>query len=263
MNVLQTEGLNLSYGNKTIIKQLDLEIPQNKITVLIGGNGCGKSTLLRSLARLLSPETGNILLEGKQIHQYPTKEIAKRMAILPQNTTSPEGMTVLQLVKQGRYPHQTWFQQWSVEDEKKVNWALDTTQMEFFRHHPVDALSGGQRQRAWIAMILAQGTHTLLLDEPTTYLDLSHQIDVLDILRDLNQRYGTTIVMVLHDLNLACRYADHMIAIHQQNIYAEGSPRDIMTEEMVEHVFHMKCMIMDDPLYATPMCIPYSSQKPK
>lgn len=200
MEAIETKSLTLSYGDNVIIEELDLQIPKGEITVFIGSNGCGKSTLLQSLARLLKPANGTILLDGKQILKLPTKEVAKQLAILPQGPIAPEGITVLQLVKQGRYPHQRWFQQWSEEDENKVLEALKLTGMETLADRPVDSLSGGQRQRAWIAMTLAQDTDTILLDEPTTYLDMAHQIEILDLLFELNETKKT------HDCNGAARF---------------------------------------------------------
>lgn len=261
MQALETRQLTLSYGERNIIEGLDLHIPRGKITVFIGSNGSGKSTLLRSLARLLKPKEGVILLEGESIAKRSTKEVAKKLAILPQGPTAPEGLTVLQLVKQGRYPYQNWLQQWSEEDEKMVNRALEATQLTALANRPVDSLSGGQRQRAWIAMTLAQGTETILLDEPTTYLDMSHQIEILDLLFELNATEQRTIVMVLHDLNLACRYAHHIVAVHNTTVVAEGAPDDVLTAELVRTVFDMDCQITLDPLYGTPMCIPYSKSK--
>ncbi|RAK16611.1 iron complex transport system ATP-binding protein [Anoxybacillus vitaminiphilus] len=256
-DVLETKSLTLSYGDTIIIHQLDFRIPKGKITVLIGGNGCGKSTLLRSLARLLKPTDGAVLLEGKAIAKMSTKEVAKKLAILPQSPTAPEGLTVLQLVKQGRYPYQTWLKQWSEEDERKVQFALEATGMKEFAERPVDSLSGGQRQRAWIAMTLAQDTDIILLDEPTTYLDMTHQIEILDLLFELNEREKRTIVMVLHDLNLACRYAHHIVAIRDKKIYAQGKPEEIITCQLVKDVFQMDCQVTMDPLFGTPLCIPY------
>ncbi|WP_018133465.1 ABC transporter ATP-binding protein [Effusibacillus pohliae] len=257
MQTLETRDLTLSYGDTVIIDQLNLQIPKGKITVFIGSNGCGKSTLLRALARLLKPEAGSVLLDGKAIAKLPTKEIAKRLAILPQSPVAPEGLTVLQLVKQGRYPYQTWLQQWSAEDAAMVDFALEATRMQPFAEQLVDSLSGGQRQRAWIAMTLAQGTDTILLDEPTTYLDMAHQIEVLDILFELNEKENRTIVMVLHDLNLACRYAHHIVALKNRTVYAQGKPEEIVTEELVRDVFGMDCQLTQDPIYGTPLCIPY------
>jgi iron complex transport system ATP-binding protein len=238
-----------------------LQIPRGKVTVFIGSNGSGKSTLLRSLARLLKPKGGAVLLEGEAIAKRSTKEVAKRLAILPQGPSAPEGLTVLQLVKQGRYPYQSWLQQWSEEDEKMVKRALEATQLTDMADRTVDSLSGGQRQRAWIAMTLAQGTETILLDEPTTYLDMSHQIEILDLLDELNQTEQRTIIMVLHDLNLACRYAHHIVAVNNQTVVAEGPPEEVMTVDLVRTVFHMDCEITHDPLYGTPMCIPYSKNR--
>ncbi|TKI58672.1 ABC transporter ATP-binding protein [Brevibacillus antibioticus] len=261
MQALETQRLTLSYGERNIIEALDLNIPRGKITVFIGSNGSGKSTLLRSLARLLKPKEGAILLEGESIAKRSTKEVAKRLAILPQGPSAPEGLTILQLVKQGRYPYQNWLQQWSEEDEQMVNKALAATQLTEMANRAVDSLSGGQRQRAWIAMTLAQGTETILLDEPTTYLDMSHQIEILDLLFELNQTEQRTIVMVLHDLNLACRYAHHIVAVHNQTVVAEGAPNEVLTTDLVRTVFDMDCQITQDPLYGTPMCIPYSKSR--
>ncbi|MED1824153.1 MULTISPECIES: ABC transporter ATP-binding protein [Brevibacillus] len=258
MQALETRNLTLSYGERNIIEALNLNIPRGKITVFIGSNGSGKSTLLRSLARLLKPKEGAILLEGEPIAKRSTKEVAKRLAILPQGPAAPEGLTIQQLVKQGRYPYQNWLQQWSEEDEQMVAKALAATQLTELANRTVDSLSGGQRQRAWIAMTLAQGTETILLDEPTTYLDMSHQIEILDLLYELNQTEQRTIIMVLHDLNLACRYAHHIVAVHNQTVVAEGAPEEVLTTDLVRTVFDMDCQITLDPLYGTPMCIPYS-----
>ncbi|MBM7648603.1 iron complex transport system ATP-binding protein [Bacillus ectoiniformans] len=256
-NRITTEKLTLSYGQTVIIDELDLAIPKGNITVLIGGNGCGKSTLLRSAARLLKPVGGGVLLDGQSIHSMPTKEVAKQMAILPQSPTAPEGLTVLQLVKQGRYPHQTWLKQWSAKDEEAVQKALAATGLKDLEDRFVDELSGGQRQRAWIAMTLAQDTDTILLDEPTTYLDMTHQIEILDLLFDLNENEGRTIVMVLHDLNLACRYAHHIVAIKDKKVYAQGAPERIISCGLVKDVFQMDCQVTADPLFGTPLCIPF------
>lgn len=254
---MEARSLHLSYGDTAIFDSLNLSIPKGRITVFIGSNGCGKSTLLRSLARLLKPKSGAILLDGEALLRLPTKEIAKRMAILPQGPAAPEGLTVLQLVKQGRYPYQSWLQQWSAEDERKVRTALELTRMEPYAERTVDSLSGGQRQRAWIAMTLAQDTDTILLDEPTTYLDLTHQIEVLDLLFELNEQERRTIVMVLHDMNLACRYAHHIVAIKDGAVYGEGRPEEIMTERLIRDVFGMECRVAQDPIFGTPMCIPF------
>ncbi|WP_010174763.1 ABC transporter ATP-binding protein [Bacillus coahuilensis] len=255
--ILQTEGLSLSYGDRLIIEELDLQIPKGEITVFIGGNGCGKSTLLRSLARLLKPKQGGVLLDGKGIAKLPTKEVARNLAILPQAPESPEGLSVLQLVKQGRYPYQNWLKQWTEEDEEKVMRALEATSLLDLKDRSIDELSGGQRQRAWIAMTLAQNTDIILLDEPTTYLDMTHQIEILDLLFELNEKENRTIVMVLHDINLASRYAHNLVAIRDKGIVAQGRPEEIVSPELVEKVFDMKCVIAEDPIAGTPLCIPY------
>ncbi|MFC4404084.1 ABC transporter ATP-binding protein [Gracilibacillus xinjiangensis] len=258
MEAISAESLTLGYGEDEIIKELDLTIPKGKITVFIGSNGCGKSTLLRSLARLMKPKNGSIILDGNDIANTPTKKIARNLAILPQSPVSPEGLTVLQLVKQGRYPYQSWLQQWSEKDEEAVTYALRVTGMDEFSDRKVDSLSGGQRQRAWIAMTLAQDTNIILLDEPTTYLDMTHQIDILDLLYDLNQTEQRTIVMVLHDLNLACRYADHIVAINNKKIYKQGDPDSIITPDLIHSVFGLQCQVTCDPICGSPLCIPFS-----
>jgi iron complex transport system ATP-binding protein len=257
MSAISTETLSLGYGETVIIDELDVAIPKGEITVLIGSNGCGKSTLLRSLARLMKPRGGSVLLEGKAIAKLPTKEVARELAILPQSPSAPEGLTVHQLVKQGRYPYQSWMKQWSKEDEDAVAKALKATKLEEMADRPVDSLSGGQRQRAWIAMTLAQDTDIILLDEPTTYLDMTHQIEILDLLFELNEKEKRTIVMVLHDLNLACRYAHYLVAIKDKQIYAEGRPEEVITCELVQQVFAMNCQVTQDPLFGTPLCIPH------
>lgn len=245
-NVLEAQNLHVSYGENLILEDLNLQIPKGKITVLVGANGCGKSTLLRTFARLQKAKSGEIFLDDNKLDAISTKEVAKRLAILPQGPVAPEGLTVQQLIKQGRYPHQSWLKQWSTEDEKIVNNALEVTQMTEFADRPVDALSGGQRQRVWIAMTLAQKTDLILLDEPTTYLDMAHQVEILDLLFDLNENEGRTVVMVLHDLNLACRYAHHIVAVRNKQVYAQGKPEEVVTAEMVQEVFHMDCTIIED-----------------
>ncbi len=256
MNLLSTRRLTLAYDGASIIMNLDLAIPAGKITTLVGPNGCGKSTLLRGLARLLKPRTGTVYLDGADIFKLSTKAVAKRLGILPQGPVAPEGLTVRDLVAQGRYPYQNWLQQWSKEDERLVEQALATTGMKPLADRALDTLSGGQRQRAWIAMALAQDTEILLLDEPTTFLDLAHQVEVLDLLYELNQTEGRTIVMVLHDLNQACRYADYLVAVREGQVWAEGVPAQVMTEAMVREVFGLECRIVTDPVAGTPMCVP-------
>lgn len=253
---LTTRKLTLAYDSETIINSLDLAIPAGKITVLVGPNGCGKSTLLKGLGRLLKPKSGTVYLDSASIFSLSTKVVAKKLGLLPQGPTAPEGLTVRELVAQGRYPHQNWLQQWSEEDEHHVEAALAITELKDLAIRPIDSLSGGQRQRAWIAMTLAQNTQILLLDEPTTFLDLAHQIEVLDLLYDLNQREERTIVMVLHDLNQACRYGDYLIAMKEGQVYAQGVPQEVMTEPLVRDVFGLDCRIVNDPVAGTPLCIP-------
>ncbi|MDQ0350214.1 iron complex transport system ATP-binding protein [Alkalibacillus filiformis] len=258
MDAITTNTLTLGYGEEDIIKELDLHIPKGEITVFIGSNGCGKSTLLKSLARLLKPKEGSIVLNGQDIAHTSTKKVAKDLAILPQSPVAPDGLTVLQLVKQGRYPYQNWFKQWTEEDEEAVNYAIRVTGTEDLIDRKVDSLSGGQRQRAWIAMTLAQDTDTILLDEPTTYLDMTHQIEILDLLHDLNEQENRTIIMVLHDLNLACRYADHIVAIHDKKVFQQGDPDTIITPQLIQSVFGLQCQVTCDPICGSPLCIPYS-----
>ncbi|VEP12966.1 iron-enterobactin transporter subunit; ATP-binding component of ABC superfamily [Hyella patelloides LEGE 07179] len=253
---LETKQLTLAYDGAPVVQNLNLGIPTGKITVLVGANGCGKSTLLRGLARLLKPKSGMVYLDGKAIFQLNAKTVAKKLGMLPQSPTAPEGLTVQDLVAMGRYPYQNWLQQWSSEDEQKVKEALEITNMTELADRALDNLSGGQRQRAWIAMVLAQDTDLLLLDEPTTFLDLSHQVELLDLLYELHEQQGKTIVMILHDLNLSCRYADYLVAVQQGKIYTTGTPEQVMTEEMVRDVFNLECRIVPDPLADTPMCIP-------
>ncbi|CDO03019.1 putative siderophore transport system ATP-binding protein YusV [Oceanobacillus picturae] len=257
MQTLTANDLTLGYGEDIIIDDLNLAIPKGEITVFIGGNGCGKSTLLRSLARLLKPKGGGVVLDGEDIAKVGTKDVAKKLAILPQSPVTPEGLTVNELVKQGRHPYRGFLKQWSKDDEEAVFNALQSTNMHHLKDRSVDSLSGGQRQRAWIAMTLAQETDTILLDEPTTYLDMTHQIDVLDLLFDLNEKDGRTVVMVLHDLNLACRYAHHIVAIKDKKVFAQGKPEEIINCNLVHEVFEMMCDVTFDPRFGTPMCIPH------
>ncbi|MFL0027133.1 ABC transporter ATP-binding protein [Streptomyces sp. NBUL23] len=253
---LRAEGLHLGYDDRAVVSGLDLAVPPGRITAIVGANACGKSTLLRALARLLAPREGAVSLDGRALHTIPTRELAQRLGILPQAPVAPEGLTVIDLVNRGRSPHQTWWRQWTKADEHAVHDALAATGTTDLADRAVDELSGGQRQRAWIAMAVAQGTPVLLLDEPTTYLDLAHQIDVLDLVVDLNRREGRTIVMVLHDLNQACRYADHVIAMKKGDIVAEGAPADVITAETVEDVFGLRCQVTTDPVSRTPLVIP-------
>jgi iron complex transport system ATP-binding protein len=259
-SLITAQSLSLAYDKQTIVHELNLSIEVGTITALIGPNGCGKSTLLRGLSRLLMPQKGLVHLEGQDIHRMKARELAQKLGILPQSPSAPEGLTVYELVAQGRYPHQSWFQQWSKEDEILVQEALRITNLAMFAERPVDTLSGGQRQRAWIAMALAQETATLLLDEPTTYLDLAYQLDVLDLLADLNEQ-GRTIVMVLHDLNQAARYADRLIALRGGQIVAQGSAEEVMTPETLKQVFGLNAQIIQDPVTGTPMAVPMSRHR--
>lgn len=253
---LRADGLQLGYDDRVVVDGLSLTIPPKQITVIVGANACGKSTLLRGLARLLKPRDGAVLLDGSDIHRLPTKEVATRLGILPQEPLAPEGITVEDLVARGRHPHQRWFRQFSQDDEDAVDAALAATGTVELADRTIDELSGGQKQRVWIALTLAQGTPLMLLDEPTTFLDLAHQVEVLDLLTDLNRDEDRTIVIVLHDLNLACRYADHLVAMRDGSIVAEGTPKEVVTATMVEEVFGLEAQVIDDPLTGTPLVIP-------
>ena len=257
MSVLQARDITLAYDGVPVIAGVDLPVPPGQITALIGPNGCGKSTLLRGLARLLKPRAGAVYLDGAAISALPTKELARRLGILPQSPTAPEGLTVRDLVAQGRYPHQGWFQQWSREDEAVVARALDITGTTALAGRPLDTLSGGQRQRAWIAMALAQETPILLLDEPTTFLDIAHQLEVLHLLERLNREEGRTIVMVVHDLNHAARYAGHLVAMAEGRIVVAGPPREVLTPATLREVFAVEVDILTDRRTGAPICVPY------
>jgi iron complex transport system ATP-binding protein len=253
---LGAEHLRLAYDRLEVVDDLSIEIPPGRITSIVGANACGKSTLLRGLSRLLKPRGGTVHLDGHSIHQLPTREVATRLAILPQSPAAPEGITVADLVGRGRYPHQSWLQQWSAADREAVAAAMSATEVADLADRPVDELSGGQRQRVWIALALAQDTPILLLDEPTTFLDVAHQVEILDLLTDLNRRDGRTVVLVLHDLNHACRYSDHLIAMRAGAVVAQGTPADVVTQALVEDVFGLRCEVVPDPVSHTPMVIP-------
>lgn len=253
---LEAKNLSAGYGEKQILKDLDLAIPSGKITAIVGANACGKSTLLKALSRLITPQHGEVVFDGRAIHRLPTKELAQRLGLLPQSPIAPEGITVMDLVSRGRHPHQGLFASWTKNDDRAVTDALAVTQTLDLADRHVDELSGGQRQRVWIAMALAQQTEVLLLDEPTTFLDVSHQIDVLDLLTDLNHTRGTTIVMVLHDLNLAARYADHLVTMLEGRPFTAGSPQAVLTQDMVRKVFGLKSQILLDPTSGRPMMLP-------
>ncbi|CCN80846.1 Ferric enterobactin transport ATP-binding protein fepC [Vibrio nigripulchritudo SFn27] len=253
---LKGENLKLAYENRVICEDLELSIPEGKFTVIVGPNGCGKSTLLRSLCRLLKPVHGQVCLNGKNIQEMPAKELARELGLLPQSSQAPDGIRVVDLIARGRYPHQKLFKQWSPEDQEAVSQAMEDTGVTELAERQVDELSGGQKQRVWIAMVLAQKTPTVLLDEPTTYLDVAHQIELLELFRSLNREKKHTIVAVLHDLNQACRYADHLIAFSGGEIVAQGEPKILIDAALVKKVFGLDSVIIDDPVSHTPMIVP-------
>lgn len=253
---LSARDLTIGYDKRTISEHLSVEIPDGGFTVIVGPNACGKSTLLRALSRLLSPMAGEVVLDGAAIRSYRTKEVARRLGLLPQSSIAPEGITVSDLVARGRFPHQGMLRQWSPEDEVAVDRAMQATDLAGLASRLVDELSGGQRQRAWLAMVLAQETPLLLLDEPTTFLDIAHQIDVLELCSTLRRDHGRTLVAVLHDLNHAARYGTHIIAMRDGEIVAEGAPEDVITEELVEQVFGLVCRVIADPVSGSPLVIP-------
>jgi iron complex transport system ATP-binding protein len=258
---LSGRSLRVAYDDRVVLEDVDVDIPPGRTTVIVGANACGKSTLLRTLSRLISPAAGSVLLDGESVHRMRTRDLARRLGILPQSPSAPEGMTVLELVTRGRSPHQSLWRQWSAADSAAVRLALTATALTDLADRPVDQLSGGQRQRAWIAMALAQDTPTLLLDEPTTYLDLAHQIEVLDLIADLNHAGDRTVVMVLHDLNHAGRYADHIVAMKSGAVVAEGPPSDVITTDLVADVFGLRCEVIADPLSGTPLVVPFGRHR--
>ena len=253
---LAVHDVTLGYGDRVVVSGLDLAVAPGKVTAIVGANASGKSTLLRAMARLMTPRTGRVLYDGSDIHRLPTKEVARALGLLPQSPIAPEGITVADLVARGRHPHQGILGRWSGADETALVEALSMTGTTDLADRPVDELSGGQRQRVWIAMALAQETDVLLLDEPTTYLDVSHQIDVLDLLTDLNHSRGTTIVMVLHELNLAARYADQLVTMVDGGLHACGSPEEVLTVEAVRDVFGLDSVIVTDPVSGRPLVSP-------
>ncbi|AQT75781.1 ABC transporter [Streptomyces sp. fd1-xmd] len=252
---LAARGITVGYGGRIVIDGLDVSVPPRVITTIIGANGCGKSTLLRTLSRLLKPVRGSVVLDGDDIARLRTRDVAKKLGLLPQAPVAPEGLTVADLVARGRHPHQSWLRQWSSDDAAVVERALAMTGVSDLADRPVDALSGGQRQRVWISMTLAQGTDLLLLDEPTTYLDLAHAIDVLDLVDDLHES-GCTVVLVLHDLNLATRYSDNLIVMKAGAILAQGHPRDVITADLLREAFGLRAEVIDDPVGDRPLIVP-------
>jgi len=251
---LETQALCLGYGDKRIVDDLSLSIPQGKVTAIVGPNGCGKSTLLAGMARLLKPESGAVLLDGKAINTMRTRDVARKLALLPQDAVAPDGLTAEDLIQFGRQPHKGMLRQWSAQDAEIVAAALRATDLTELAHRPLESMSGGQRQRAWIAMAISQSTPLLLLDEPTSALDLGHQIEVLELIRDLAQA-GKTILMVIHDLPSACRYADHLVAMHGGRIVAQGTPHAIVTPELVETLYDVRCQLIPDPHDGTPLIV--------
>lgn len=252
---LAARDVTVGYGGRVVIDGLDVAIPPGVVTTIIGPNGCGKSTLLRTLSRLLKPTRGTVVLDGEDIGRLRTRDVAKKLGLLPQAPVAPEGLTVADLVARGRHPHQSWLRQWSSDDAEVVERALAMTGVADLADRPVDSLSGGQRQRVWISMTLAQGTDLLLLDEPTTYLDLAHAVDVLDLVDDLHES-GCTVVMVLHDLNLAVRYSDHLVVMREGSILAQGHPRDVVTAELLHEAFGLRAQVIDDPVGDRPLIVP-------
>lgn len=253
---LSTEQLRSGYDGRIVVDGVDLAIPTGKITVIVGANACGKSTLLKTMARIIKPASGAALLDGEPITSLHTRTLAQRLGLLPQQPIAPEGITVADLVGRGRHPYQGFFASWSRDDREIVEASLRATGTAELADRPIDELSGGQRQRVWIAMALAQRTDVLLLDEPTTFLDLAHQLEVLDLLADLNAERGTTVVMVLHDINLAARYADHLIAMREGMVVASGAPREIVNAQLLDTVFGLEARVIDDPISGTPLIVP-------
>lgn len=258
---LYAESLTVGYDDKVVIEDLSVSVPNHKISVIIGANGCGKSTLLKTFSRLLKPQRGNVLLDGKMIQDYHTKELAKTLGLLPQSPLVPEGITVIDLVSRGRYPYQKALKGMSKADYAAVEEALEIMGIKDLAERCVDELSGGQRQRVWIAMALAQDTNVLLLDEPTTYLDIAYQVEILDLLVELNEKKGTTIVMILHDINLSARYADHLIAMNKGKIIAEGTPDEIVTKEIMKKIYHLNCVVYEDKLSGAPYIVPIGRRR--
>lgn len=253
---LRGSNLSLGYADVDIVRNLDVDILAERITVIVGANACGKSTLLRGLARLLKPRGGDVILDGKSVHDLRSVDVAKVLGLLPQSPVAPDGITVSDLVGRGRYPHQGWFRKWTAADNEAVTVALEATGTADLADRNISELSGGQRQRVWVAMALAQDTDLLLLDEPTTFLDINHQVELLDLLTDLNRLSGKTIVIVLHDLNLACRYADRIVAMKDGAIIAEGVPSEVVTAEVITKVYGLDCEVVPDPVSGTPMVVP-------
>lgn len=255
---LQARGLRMGYGARTVVHDLDLSLADGRVTVIVGANACGKSTLLRGIARIVRPESGVVLLDGNDIHRLPTRQVARTLGLLPQQPVAPDAISVADLVGRGRHPHLGWMRSWGPDDEQAVAEALAATGTADLAARRVDELSGGQRQRVWIAMALAQRTDLLLLDEPTSFLDLAHQVDVLDLLLELNRTRGTTVAMVLHDLNMAARYADVLVVMGPGRLLAEGPPAEVLTPAVVEEAFGLEAVVIEDPVAGCPLVVPVS-----
>lgn len=255
-HVFQAEETVAGYDNKAVIQGISLSIPSNKISVIIGANACGKSTLLKTLARLIKPIYGKITLDDKPLSKIPSKQLARTVGLLPQSPIVPEGISVADLVGRGRFPHQSLFSGWTKKDYEAVAEAMEIMNITELANHHIDELSGGQRQRVWIAMALAQQTDILFLDEPTTFLDITYQVEILDLLTDLNRKYGTTIVMVLHDINLSARYADNIFALHQGKLVAEGDPSLVITSTLIKDIFGLHSTVIKDPISGSPFVVP-------
>ena len=253
---LEARGVTLGYGDADVVRELSMALPDGAITMIVGANACGKSTLLRGFARLLRPRAGEVILDGGAIDSMRSVDVARVLGLLPQTPVAPDGITVGDLVGRGRYPHQGWFRRWSADDAAAVAHALDATRTAELVDRRLSELSGGQRQRVWVAMALAQDADVLLLDEPTTYLDINHQVELLDLLADLNARAGTTIVVVLHDLNLACRYAGHIVVMKDGGILVQGAPREVITAATITEAYGLACEVVPDPVSGTPMVVP-------
>ncbi|WP_449538616.1 ABC transporter ATP-binding protein [Ferdinandcohnia sp. Marseille-Q9671] len=255
-HTFQAEEITAGYDNRMILHDVSMNIPSNRISIMIGANGCGKSTLLKTMARLIKPTSGRVTLNGKPINKIPPKQLARVLGLLPQTPIVPEGITVADLVGRGRFPHQTLLKGWTKKDYEAVAEAMEIMKITEFSGRNIDELSGGQRQRVWIAMALAQQTDILFLDEPTTYLDITYQVEILDLLTDLNRKHGTTIVMVLHDINLSARYADHIFALHSGKLVAEGEPSKVITSQLIEDIFGLQCTVVRDPVSDSPFVVP-------
>lgn len=255
-HIFKAENLVAGYDKRTVVNDVSINIPSGKISVVLGANASGKSTLLKTLVRLIKPTKGKVTLDGKSIGKIPSKQLAQTVGLLPQSPIVPEGIAVADLVGRGRFPHQSFLKGWSKEDAKAVADALDIMGIADLANRNIDELSGGQRQRVWIAMALAQQTDILILDEPTTFLDITYQVEILDLLTDLNQKYGTTIVMVLHDINLSARYADHIFVMREGTLIAEGTPDEVITSQLIKEAFELECDIINDPVSHSPFLVP-------